>query len=76
MKVLYQKITADTFVTDVMKHPVFDGHGRLIFPWDDKNRYPMFMMLKDVPSLHLWHTNMNVDDMVAGVNHGSEICWF
>lgn len=63
----YKYITAETPIFDVIEHPAFKGYGRFIFPWDDTGRYRGLTM-RDAPSLHLWHTNMNVEEMLAGVN--------
>ena len=52
-----------------MQHPCFAHWGGMIFPWDDIRRYTRNMRMVDAPSLHLWHTNMNVNAMVDGVNH-------
>jgi hypothetical protein len=65
----YQKISPDDSIYDVMNHPAFTGHGRLLFPWDNDSRYEASMTMRDAPSLHLWHTNMDVDVMTDGVNH-------
>lgn len=51
-----------------MRHPCFAHWGSMIFPWDDIRRYTRNMRMVDAPSLHLWHTNMNVNTMVDGVN--------
>lgn len=65
----YEKISADDFIYDVMNHPAFADKGRLLFPWDGDRRYDASMTMRDAPALHLWHTNMDVDVMVDGVNH-------
>jgi acetyl esterase/lipase len=64
----YPKITADDLIVDLFKHPAFEGRGRLLFPWDSDSRYNATMTLRDAGSLHLWHTNMETDEMVTGVN--------
>lgn len=69
MNKMYPHITADDSVWDVMAHPAFQGRGKLLFPWDEDNRYRMGMTMADVPSLLLWHTNMHVQEMVDGVNY-------
>jgi acetyl esterase/lipase len=65
----YAKITANDFILDVINHPAFEGRGRLLFPWDNDSRYSKNMTMRNAGPLHLWHTNMNVDEMVAGVNY-------
>lgn len=63
-----QHITEKDKIRDVMKHPAFQGRGKLLFPWDSDSRYTPNMTMRDAPDLHLWHTNMDVREMVAGIN--------
>lgn len=64
----YNHISENDLIKDVMRHPAFHEWGGLIFPWDDPRRYSRNMRMLDAPSLHLWHTNMDVSLMVNGVN--------
>lgn len=63
----YEHISLDDSIYDVIDHPAFQGYGHLIFPWDDTDRYAGLTM-RDAPSLHIWHTNMDAAVMVDGVN--------
>lgn len=65
---LYPPITVHDPVHSVMRHPAFDGRGKLLLPWDDEKRYAKNMTMEDMPGLHLWHTNMDAQQMVDGVN--------
>ena len=65
---LYEYIFPNSKIVDVMAHPAFDGKGRLLFPWDGTARYGRDMTMFDAPEMHLWHTNMDVYEMVSGVN--------
>ena len=64
----YKYITVNDKAFDVMNHPAFKGFGFYLFPWNDKNRYSKDMTMKDVAPLHLWHTNINAQEEVDGVN--------
>lgn len=64
----YRHIATSDSIWDVMSHPAFKGQGKFLFPWDDDSRYSKNMTMYDVPSLLLWHTNMDVQEMVDGVN--------
>ena len=65
---LNEHIYPDSRIRDVMRHPAFDGKGRLLFPWDEPERYQDDMTMMDVPQMNLWHTNQDVNEMVGGVN--------
>lgn len=64
----YEHIYNNSKIFDVMAHPAFYGKGRLLFPWDGQEQYRDDMTMFDVPQMHLWHTNMDVYEMVSGVN--------
>ena len=64
----YEHITLDTKIGDVIDSPAFNGKGNLIFPWDDKERNHPELSMQHAPTLHLWHTHMDPQQMVDGVN--------
>ena len=64
----YKYITLEDKVDDVMNHPAFKGFGFYLFPWNDKSRYSKNMKMKDVYTLNLWHTNLNPEEEVEGLN--------
>ena len=64
----YKYISVEDKVQDVMNHPAFKGFGFYLFPWNDKNRYSKNMIMREVTSLNLWHTNLNAKEEVAGLN--------
>lgn len=64
----YKHITLNSQIYSVMNHPAFSNWGHLIFPWDQNNRYSENMTMKDVPNLHLWHTNRDAQSMIDSVN--------
>ena len=64
----YNFITSEDTIYDIISHPAFKGFGFHIFPWNSKDRYSKTMKMKEAPSLNLWHTNLNIDEEVRGIN--------
>ena len=60
-------LSVDSAIRDVIAHPAFAGFGRLIFPWDDRTPAPS-MHLREVGSLLPYHSKVNPDDVVSGLN--------
>lgn len=59
--------TLETKVTDVMKDPVFDDYGRLIFPADVRIRNDL--ELQDVEDILMWYNNINPEKTVEIANY-------
>ena len=55
-------------IRDLLEHPAFAPHGRLLLPWDD-GRYRQDMRLADVGSLLPYHTHVDAEVVVAALNH-------
>jgi acetyl esterase/lipase len=55
-------------IRDVLNHPAFAGHGRLLLPWDDRS-YDEDMRLSDIGSLLPYHSHVNPDVVVGALNH-------
>ena len=55
-------------IRDVLNHPAFAGHGRLILPWDDR-AYAEDTRLSNIGSLLPYHTHVNPDVVVGALNH-------
>ncbi len=55
-------------IRDVLHHPAFAGHGRLILPWDDR-AYAEDTRLSDIGSLLPYHTHVSPDVVVGAMNH-------
>ena len=53
---------------DVLNHPAFAGHGRLILPWDDR-AYDEDMRLSNIGSLLPYHSHVRPDVVVGALNH-------
>jgi acetyl esterase/lipase len=61
-----QVSTAST-VGDLMAHPAFAGHARLLLPWDDRPADPS-MPLSEIGSLLPYHSNVQPDLVVQSIN--------
>jgi len=55
-------------IRDVLNHPAFAGHGRLILPWDDR-AYDEDTRLSNIASLLPYHSHVSPDVVVAALNH-------
>src|SRR2546428_12135640 len=55
-------------IQDVLNHPAFAGHGRLILPWDDRP-YDEDMRLSNIGSLLPYHSHVSPDVVVDALNH-------
>ncbi len=55
-------------IRDVLNHPAFAGHGRLILPWDDRT-YDEDMRLSNIGSLLPYHSHVSPDVVVGALNH-------
>jgi acetyl esterase/lipase len=54
-------------IRDLLNHPAFAGHGRLILPWDDRP-YDEAMRLSDIASLLPYHSHVSPDVVVGAIN--------
>lgn len=64
----YGHISLNTKIGDVINHPAFEGKGNFIFPWDNKKKNCPEQDMRYAPNLHIWHTSMDPQQMVNGVN--------
>jgi acetyl esterase/lipase len=55
-------------IRDVLNHPAFAGHGRLILPWDDR-AYDEDTRLSNIGSLLPYHSHVSPDVVVGALNH-------
>jgi acetyl esterase/lipase len=60
-------LTVDDRISRGVSHPAFTGFGRLILPWDDRS-YDETMRLRDIGGLLPYHTHVNPNVVVAGLN--------
>lgn len=63
-------VNRDTRVVDVIRQPVFENYGRLIFPVDREIREDL--TLEDVEELLIWYSYINPDKTVEIVNYLGE----
>lgn len=61
-----QQSTAST-IGDLLAHPAFAGHARLLLPWDDGPADPS-MPLSEIGSLLPYHSNVRPDLAVSSIN--------
>ena len=54
-------------IGDLLEHPAFRGHGRLLLPWDDR-AYDTEMPLASVGSLLPYHTQVDPQTVVDALN--------
>lgn len=54
-------------IRDVLEHPAFAGHARLVLPWDDRT-YDEDMPLSDIGSLLPYHSHVDPEVVVDSLN--------
>ena len=67
MKNSARHLSADGRIRDLLHHPAFAGFARLILPWDDRD-YDERVPLRELGSLLPYHSHVNPDVVVAGLN--------
>ena len=60
-------LSVDDRVQDVLRHPAFAGHARLILPWDDRD-YDEQMPLRSIGSLLPYHSHIEPRVVVGALN--------
>jgi len=60
-------LSVDHSIRDVLNHPAFAGHARLILPWDDR-AYDEDMRLSSIGSLLPYHSHVRPDVVVGALN--------
>ncbi|MBZ0295083.1 MAG: alpha/beta hydrolase [Anaerolineae bacterium] len=65
---MYDHLTTNNFVRDIVNHPAFEDFGELLLPRDDNARY-YDTQLSNVGSLMPYHGSVNPDIVVNAVNH-------
>ena len=60
-------LSVEDRVEDILRHPAFAGHARLILPWDDRD-YDEQMPLKSIGSLLPYHSHVEPRVVVSALN--------
>jgi acetyl esterase/lipase len=60
-------LSSDSRLGDLLDHPAFAGHARLLLPWDGRPVDPE-MRLDQIGALLPYHSNVNTADVAAGLN--------
>lgn len=61
------RLTTESTVGDILRHPAFAGFARLILPWDDRD-YDENLPLARIASLLPYHTHVDPQTVVKGLN--------
>jgi acetyl esterase/lipase len=59
----------DSFVSDVLTHPAFDGFGRYIFPIKNRSSYDRNMRIGNIGSLLPFHQEIRAETTLQVLNH-------
>ena len=62
-----EHLTVDDRIQDVLRHPAFAGHGRLVLPWDNRG-YDEQMALRRIASLLPYHSHVEPSVVVEALN--------
>ena len=65
---MYNHLTTDHAIGDIVDHPAFDGFGALLLPRDHNSVY-YDTQLRNVGSLMPYHSHVNPDIVVGALNH-------
>lgn len=57
----------ESSLADLLNHPAFAGHARLLLPWDN-HAYDGTMQISDIGSLLPYHSNVDTDVVVSALN--------
>jgi len=65
---MYNHLTTNNFIRDIVNHPAFKDFGNAILPWDDNTHY-YDTPLNDVGSLMPYHNHVVPDIVIGAINH-------
>jgi acetyl esterase/lipase len=65
---MYNHLTNDNDVRDIVNHPAFEGFGELLLPRDHTSGYDN-TQLRNVGSLMPYHSHVDPDIVVGALNH-------
>ena len=61
-------LNVDNSIRDLLNHPAFRGYSRLLMPWSDRT-YDENLRLRDISSLLPYHSHVDPETVLAGLNH-------
>ncbi|WP_235819872.1 alpha/beta hydrolase [Brucella lupini] len=61
------RMTPESTLANLLNHPAFAGHARLLLPWDDR-AYDETMPISEIGSLLPYHSNVDPDVVVSALN--------
>lgn len=64
----HEHLKPESRLADLLKHPAFAGHARLLLPWDER-AYDECMQISDIGLLLPYHTNVDANVVVSALNH-------
>jgi acetyl esterase/lipase len=65
---MYNHLTTDNSIRDIVNHPAFEGFGELLLPRDNNSGY-YDTQLRNVGSLMPYHSHVDPDIVVGAINH-------
>ncbi|MFL7892485.1 MAG: hypothetical protein ACK2UM_04255 [Anaerolineales bacterium] len=65
---MYNHLTIDTAIRDIVNHPAFEGFGELLLPRDDSSSY-YDTQLRNVGSFMPYHSYVEPDIVIDAINH-------
>lgn len=63
----YAHMKPENSLGDLLHHPAFAGHASLLMPWDGRS-YDEAMKIREIGSLLPYHSNVDPDIVVSGLN--------
>lgn len=63
----HEHLTPENSLSNLLNHPAFAGHARLVLPWDDRT-YDERMLIRDIGSLLPYHSNVDPDVVASALN--------
>ena len=65
---MYEHLTIDSYVRDLVNHPAFKGFGELLLPRDNNSAY-YSTSLREIGSLMPYHSHVEPEIVVGALNH-------
>jgi acetyl esterase/lipase len=65
---MYNHLTTNNNVSDIVKHPAFEGFAELLLPYDNNSAY-YSTQLRNAGALMPYHSHVQPDIVVGAINH-------